>query len=388
MKRPDARKVYLFLVFSVGFLIALGFGLSYYETTVAGLDPLQLMSIGAALSLSRLVFEIPTGAVADLYSRRLSVLSGLALVGLALLVEGLFPSFVPILLAQVVLGLGYTFTSGATEAWLSDEIGEQRANRTFLAAKRYDLCGNLAGILAGMLLGSFTSVATLILVSGTGWIILALLLAVLMQEQGFRPVRPQDRSTFQQLGEILGKGLRSVRSRPALLAVLGVTLFYSLTYGLDRLWTWHLVHTFALPIPFGNNSLGFFGLLDLGGILLSLFLTRQVEKRFTILGPRHVGRLMFAVTAVTAVAIAAFGWAPWLWLAVGLFLVIYSLGELSDPLLMAWMNQRLEPGVRAARSSRWQGRPKPSARRLEACWSACWPAFSRFRSRSGRSAGC
>ena len=347
MKRPDPCRVYLFMVFVVGFLIALGFGLSYYETTAAGLNPLQLMVIGAALSLSRLVFEIPTGVVADLYSRRLSVLIGLALIGLSMLVEGMFPSFAPILLAQVIWGLGYTFTSGANEAWLSDEIGEERANRAFLTAKRYDLYGNLAGILAGMLLGSLTSVATLILVSGAGWILLAILLAFLMPEQGFKPVRPEERTTIQQMGDIFRKGLRTVRQRPALLAVLGVTLFFNLAFSLERPCTWHLVHTFDLPIPFGNNALGFFGLLDLGGILLSILLTRLVEKRFKVFKPRQVGRLMFAVTAVTAVAIAAFGWVPSLWMAVVLFLVIYSLGEVSDPLLMAWMNQRLDPDVRA-----------------------------------------
>jgi DHA3 family tetracycline resistance protein-like MFS transporter len=347
MKRPDAYGIFLFLVFSVGFLIALGFGLSYYETTAARLNPLQLMVIGAALSLSRLVFEIPTGVIADLYSRRLSVLIGLALIGLGMLVEGLFPSFLPILLAQVTWGLGYTFTSGANEAWLSDEIGEERANQAFLTAKRYDLYGNLAGILTGMLLGSFTSAATLILAAGAGWILLTILLAFLMTENGFKPVRREGRNTFQQMGDILRKSLRSVRRRPTLLTVLGVTLFFSLTFGLNRLWTWHLVNNFDLPIPFGNNALGFFGLLDLGGILLSILLTRQVEIHFKTLEPRQVSRLMFAVIAVTAAAIAAFGWVPFLWMAVVLFLVIYSLGEVSDPLLLAWMNQRLDPDVRA-----------------------------------------
>lgn len=347
MKRPDPFKVYLFLVFSVGFLIALGFALSYYETAVAGLDPLQIMVIGAALSISRLVFEIPTGVVADLYSRRLSVLIGLALIGLGMIVEGLFSVFLPILLAQLLWGLGYTFTSGATEAWLSDEIGEARANRAFLTGKRYDLLGNLVGILCGMLLGSFTSAATLILVSGAGWMLLTILLAFLMPETGFKPARPEERSTFQQMGAILRKGLGSVRRRPNLLAVLGVTLFFSLTFGLDRLFTWHFVNNFDLPIPFGNNALGFFGLLDLGGILLSILLTRQVEKRFASLAPRRVSRLMFVIIAITAAAIAAFGWAPFLWLAVALFLVIYSLGEVSDPLLLAWMNQRLDADVRA-----------------------------------------
>jgi DHA3 family tetracycline resistance protein-like MFS transporter len=243
--------------------------------------------------------------------------------------------------------LGYTFTSGAHEAWLSDEIGEAPANRVLLTAKRFDLLGNLAGILCGMLLGSFTSAATLILVSGAGWLLLTALLAFLMPETGFKPARPEERSTFQQMGAILRKGFGSVRHRPNLLAVLGVTLFFSLTFGLDRLFTWHFVNHFDLPVPFGNNALGFFGLLDLGGILLSILLTRLVEKRFAALGPRQVSRLMFAIIAITAAAIAVFGWAPSLWLAVALFLVIYSLGEVSDPLLLAWMNQRLDADVRA-----------------------------------------
>lgn len=347
MKRPDPRTVYLFLAFAIGFLIATGFGISYYETATVGLSPLQLTVIGTALVLSRLIFEVPTGVVADLYSRRLSIIIGFVLIGASLLVEGLFPLFVPILLAQTIWGLGYTFTSGATEAWLSDEIGEARANRAFLTAKRYDLYGNLAGILVGMLIGGFTSAATLILVSGAGWLLLATLLAFLMSEQGFRPTQPEERNTFQHMADIFSKGLRTVRLRPALLAVLGVTLLYSLTGGLSRLWNWHLVNNFDLPVLFGNNALGFFGLLDLGGILLSIWLTHQIEQRFSILEPRLVGRLMFAITAITAISIAAFGLAPFLWLAACLFLIIYSLGEATDPLLMAWMNQRLDSDARA-----------------------------------------
>jgi len=347
MRHPDPRKVYLFLSFAVGFLIASGFGTSYYETATAGLDPLQLTAAGAAMVLSRLLFEIPTGVVADVYSRRLSVVTGLAVIGLGMLVEGLFPFFVPILLAQALMGLGYTFTSGATQAWLSDEIGEERANLAFLTGNRYDLYGNLGGVPAGMLLGSLTSVSTLILASGVGWIVLAVLLTFLMPEQGFKPTKPEERNTFQHMGDILRKGIRTVRLRPALAAVLGVTVFYSLTLGLDRLWVWHLVNRFELPVLFGNNALAFFGFLELGGILLSILLTRQVEKRFDVLEPRRVGRLMFTVTAVTAVSIAAFGLVPLLGLASGLYLVIYSMGELTDPLLMAWMNQRLDPDVRA-----------------------------------------
>ncbi|MBN1136428.1 MAG: hypothetical protein JXM73_07570, partial [Anaerolineae bacterium] len=230
---------------------------------------------------------------------------------------------------------------------LSDEIGEERANRAFLTANRYDLFGNLVGVLAGMFLGSLTSVSTLLLSSGVGWIVLSVLLTFLMSEQGFKPVKPKERNNWQHMGDTFRKGIRTVRLRPALLAVLGVALFYGLTAGFDRLWVWHMVNRFDLPVLFGNNELAFFGILELGGILLSILLTRQVEKRFEVLEPRRVGRVMFVVTAATATSIAAFGWVPRLGLALCLYLAIYSLGELTDPLLMAWMNQRLDPDVRA-----------------------------------------
>ncbi len=347
MKRLDAYPVYLFLSFTVGILFASLFGIPYYETVTAGLNPLQLMVVGAAMELSRLVFEIPTGVIADLYSRRLSVITGYGLIGLSLIIEGLFPHFLPILLAQVIWGLGYTFTSGATQAWLSDEIGEERANRAFLTANRYDLSGNVVGVLLAMIVGSFTSVSVMILTCGAGWIVLAILLAFIMPERGFQPIRAEDRSTFLHMAGTFSKGVHTVRRRPALAAVLGVYLFYGMTAGFDRLWVWHLVNRFDLPVLFGNNPLSVFGALELAGILLSIALTGQVEKRFDTLQPQLVGRLMFAVTATIAVSIAAFALAPVLGLALGLYLVIYSLNELTDPLVLAWMNQRLDPGVRA-----------------------------------------
>ena len=54
-------------------------------------DPFQLTLIATAFRATTLLFEIPTGAVADVYSRRLSVLIGFVLTGLAALVQGGFP---------------------------------------------------------------------------------------------------------------------------------------------------------------------------------------------------------------------------------------------------------------------------------------------------------
>ncbi|HJR80140.1 MAG TPA: MFS transporter, partial [Anaerolineales bacterium] len=131
----NARFVYLFIEFSASACFSMMFvTTSLYEATIAGLTPVQLILVGTALELSAFVFEVPTGIVADVYSRKLSIIIGYVLMGLGFLVEGFFPFFLPILLAQVIWGLGYTFTSGATQAWISDEIGEDDANKLFLRA--------------------------------------------------------------------------------------------------------------------------------------------------------------------------------------------------------------------------------------------------------------
>jgi len=147
-RKVNAYKLYLALQFLTGLFFSMMFVVtSFYEATVAGLSGLQLVLVGTTVEVTILLFEVPTGIVADAYSRRLSVIIGFFLMGIGFLVEGTFPIFGMILLTQVLWGIGYTFTSGATQAWLSDEIGEENANRAFLRGSQFDLAGALIGML-------------------------------------------------------------------------------------------------------------------------------------------------------------------------------------------------------------------------------------------------
>ena len=85
-----------------------------YHTTVINLTPIQLVTLGVILESMTVLFEIPTGMVADRYSRRLSILIGVTLTGVGFLVEGLIATFVAAWLTQILWGIGFTFYSGAT----------------------------------------------------------------------------------------------------------------------------------------------------------------------------------------------------------------------------------------------------------------------------------
>src|SRR5215217_2860145 len=123
-----------------------------YRIEVVGLDPLRLVLLGTALEISVFLFEVPTGVLADTYGRRRSVITGCFLMGCGFALEGAIPTFAAVLAAQVVWGIGYTFISGALEAWVADEAPDRDLGRVYLRGEQADYLGSLVGALASALL--------------------------------------------------------------------------------------------------------------------------------------------------------------------------------------------------------------------------------------------
>jgi MFS transporter, DHA3 family, tetracycline resistance protein len=348
MKKLPAYQLYLALSFLISFFFSMIFVvMSFYEATVAGLTGLQLVLVGTTLEVVILLFEVPTGVVADAYSRRLSIVIGYAIIGAAFIIEGLFPFFGAILLASGLWGLGYTFTSGATQAWLSDEIGEEAANRAFLRANQFNLAGAFSGMLIAIPLGNI-AVGLPILAGGAAILLFAIFLAVFMPETRFAPAKPEDRNNWQHMGDIFKKGIAAVRSRPVLMGVLGVGLIYGLySEGWDRLWVKYLVDNFTLPNLFGMNEVAFFGVLRGAGMLLSILVTRQVAKRLDANHAPSIAKGMLWLTGLLALAIFIYAFSPLLAISIGALLMVSVTRSVLGPLYNAWVNQRLDSDTRA-----------------------------------------
>ena len=344
----NARSVYLIIEFSTSAFFSMMFVVtSLYEATVAGLTPVQLILVGTTLEISAFLFEVPTGIVADVYSRKLSIIIGYILMGVGFLVEGFFPAFLPILLAQVIWGLGYTFTSGATQAWISDEIGEDDANKLFLRATQVGLFAGLIGMGLATLVGA-NNVALPIQIGGVGVVLIGITLSVIMPETGFHPTPREDRNTWQHMWHTFKQGTDAVRSRPHLMSVLGVGLFYGIySEGFDRLWVKHLLDTFELPIIFGGNQVAFFAALRIVGTILTMFTIRFVEKRVDTSKPIAIGRAMLLVTGLISLSLLGFSLSTVLLLSLILYLAIDVLRDVAGPLQTAWVNKKLDSNVRA-----------------------------------------
>ena len=344
----DATRVYLFIEFTTSMFFSMMFvAASLYEATVAGLTPLQLVLVGTTLEVSAFVFEVPTGVVADAYSRRLSIIIGYILMGAGFLVEGFFPAFLPILLAQVIWGLGYTFTSGATQAWISDEIGEENANQLLLRANRVSLFASLIGMGLAVLIGG-NLVSLPIRLGGTGVIVIGLTLMFIMPETGFKPTPREDRNTWQHMWYTFREGVNAVRARPRLVNILFVGFFFGLySEGFDRLWVKHFIDTFPVPTLFGQTQVAFFGLLRAGSMALSIIATRVAEKRIDTGSPLAIGRAMLGITFGLSASLIAFAFSPIFGVTIAVYWVISVLRNVAGPLYTAWVNQKLDSNTRA-----------------------------------------
>jgi MFS transporter, DHA3 family, tetracycline resistance protein len=344
-KANRAYIIYLIYNITTAGLFALVFTVSsvYYVMT-AGLDPLQLVLVGTMLEVAVFLFEVPTGVVADIYSRRLSVIIGVFLIGAGFILEGSLPLFLWIMLAQLLWGAGYTFTSGALQAWISDEIGEEQAGPAFLRGAQLSQFGAIAGTAAGTALGTLALNLPIVL-AGALFMVLGGFLLLFMPETGFKPAPASDRTTFGNMLHTLKSGASIVRKRPVLANILWIGVFFGLySEGFDRLWVAFLIEDFSFP---WFEPVIWIGAMRGAAMLLIAAAAEIVRRKVDTNNPNRIGRVMAYLTIGLVISLLAFALSRDLALAVMLYLAISVFREINYPLYTAWVNHRLDPQVRA-----------------------------------------
>jgi len=355
VKRPDAASLYLIMRALMRLANAIMFTTyALYYVKQLGLTPLQLVLVGTAVEATVVIFEIPTGVVADSYSRRLSVIIGTAVLGAAYLLEGaapwlggLLPFFASVVLAEIIRGVGWTFISGAREAWIADEIGTDRLGALLLRAGKIDRAMGIVGI--GLSVGLTTIALNLpFLVGGLMHAALAVFLVLTMPEAHFTPAPRAGRSSWQSMAHTLGEGVRSVRGRPVLVALLVIAVIGgAASEGFDRLWEAHFLLTLSLESVGLLPIALWFGLFRLAGSLLGMGTAHLAERRLDLQNPRLVTRTLLVTAGLRTGLLLAFALSPSLTGAIVAMLLIQAVGALYEPVHDTWLQQHVDSRVRA-----------------------------------------
>jgi DHA3 family tetracycline resistance protein-like MFS transporter len=318
-----------------------------YYVRVVGLQPLDLVLLGTVVLVAGLLFEVPTGVVADTYSRKISVVIGVALSGVCFVAQGLWPVLSVIVVAEAMRGVGGTFISGALDAWIADEIGPDAAARAYLRFAQVRQLGALLGTIAGTALAT-VALGLPIAVGGGLILLLAVYLGFAMPERGFRPAVHVGHGGLGAMVETTRQGMRLIRYRPFLLTLIGVWGCLALaSEGHDRLWEAHLLRYFQLPTIGDLDAVVWFGVINAGFMVGSVLGTEVVRRRLDVTDNAAVSRALLLFAAVEVAALLVFALAGSFAVAAVAYVCAQSFRRMNGPVFTGWVNRHLDPRYRA-----------------------------------------
>ena len=318
-----------------------------YHIEIVHLNPLQLILVGTTLELACFIFEIPTGIVADVYSRKLSIVIGGVLTGVGFILEGSISSFIFVLVAQIVWGLGSTFISGSLEAWIAEEEKNKDLDEIYIKGAQAGQIGAFIGIVLSTVIANF-SVRLPIIVSGVLFIILALFLWLYMPENNFKPSAPGDLNTFKKMVYTFKSGLKFVKSKSIIMILLAVTLFYGLSSeGYDRLSNAHFLQDTTLPKLGNLSSVTWFGIFGILGMILSFIVMHFMAKNLKNEDNRKNGKLLLCINILYISSMLIFALTRNFSLMLIAYLATNTFRIINEPIFSAWLNGHIDDNSRA-----------------------------------------
>jgi DHA3 family tetracycline resistance protein-like MFS transporter len=354
VRRLDALKVFYGIEFfdDIGRHAAFTV-LAVYLVQDVGLNPLELVLVGTVGEISYFVLEVPTGVIADTYSRRLSLILGLIVSGSSVIVIGLADVFPIVLAGSALWGLGSALQSGAYEAWITDEHGVDGITGVFLRGSQFAYAGAIAGAILGVAIAT-QNLGGALIAGGTITILTGVVCILVMPEHGFRRrPRAERLSAARELKRNAVVGARLIRGHHVLLFIVGITFFFgAASEGLDRLWEAHLIRDVGLPELWGLDPVVWFGVFNVVGLLAGIVVTSLLMPRLAQAANRELAAALLVVTAILSVAMMVFGLATGFALAAAAYLVARLSRRIVEPLYAAWLNRNIDDSsVRATVNS-------------------------------------
>jgi MFS transporter, DHA3 family, tetracycline resistance protein len=340
LKKKDPYQVYIYTCFLSQLFFTFVFTVNLlYQVEIVQLDPLQLVLVGTVLEATVFIFEIPTGILSDLKSRKLSVVIGFFLIGIGFIIEGMFPIFTAVILSQIIWGIGYTFTSGSHQAWIADEIGEERASSAFVKGAKAGNLGKVLAIPLSMLAGYYLLNLPIVL-GGIGLVVLSILLVFFMVEENFKPAEKVERFVWKNIKENMSQILFYSRVNYLMRLLFLIALFFGFySEGFDRLWIPHFIEQSGLSTLSDSQLVLLMGGVQFIVVLFTFAALHFIDNSLIHQRLNHIYVALFIGSILIISSLIGFAFTTY---AVGLlafYIIIQISRSIMYPLETVWLNK-------------------------------------------------
>lgn len=332
------QRVYLLLTLLSTLAASFIWGINTLFLLDAGLSNTQAFAANAFFTLGQVVFEIPTGVVADSWGRRSSYLLGAFTLFVStllyLLMWRIQAPFWGWAASSACIGLGFTFFSGATEAWLVDALAASgyKGELDPVFAKGQSVAGvaMLTGSVAGGYIAQVTNLGVPY-IARAGALALTVIAAFLfMKDIGFEPDKSM--SLSRRMKSIFTSSIEHGLRRPA---VRWLMLGAPFTAGAG-FFSFYAMQPYLLELYGTSNAYMVAGLAAAavaGAQIVGGLLAGHIRRLFT----RRTHVIILSVVA-SAVALTLIGLTDSFWVAVSVLVIWAIIFAAVNPIRQAYLN--------------------------------------------------
>jgi MFS family permease len=336
------QRTYLVLMLGNTLAASLIWGINTIFLLDAGLSNLEAFAANAFFTAGMVLFEVPTGIVADTVGRRASYLLGTVTLAVSTLLYVLLwqveAPFWAWALVSIVLGLGFTFFSGAVEAWLVDALtatgytGDMES--VFGRGQMVSGAAMLTGSVAGGFIAAQTSLGVPFVLRGA--ILAAMFVAafVLMHDVGFTPEKGGH--PVAEMRKIAAASIEYGWRVPAVKWLMVESLFTGGVYALQP----YLLELYGDPHAYSIAGLS--AAIVAGAQIVGGMAAPRIRRRF-----RRRTSALLLTALLSTIAIGLVGVVDSFWPVIGLTVVWGLLFAATMPIRQAYMNGLIPSRQRA-----------------------------------------
>jgi len=308
------------------------------------LNLFQIAFLASIFEASILISELPTGYLADLYGRKLSVV----LSNLSLFCGGagfiIYPSFAGFILAEILVGLGESLKSGALDAWIVDSLKfhneAENQKGVFGIGIKYKTAGNLIGLISGGYLASLNLKLTWF--PFTFIFLFSFIFLFFLMPEEYRKseiIKPQKVKAIKQLRETVRESFSLLKLDRILFALILLGLFSEFSYeSISQYWQVHFYENLHI-------SAEYFGWIVAASsviLILSLNLILKLSSKFKTEANFVV---LLQIGFILSLLIIALSINPYL--AIILFIALQTFQGFKEPILLDLYNKSIPSHRRA-----------------------------------------
>lgn len=322
--------------FFMGFHLISGILIPFF-TVWGGLNFVEVMMLQSYFTVMIIIFEIPCGAIADYLTRKLSLILGAGITGIAALVYSSYPHIIIFVLGETLWAIGSSLISGTYQAFLYDtlrKLGREDEITKIMARNRsFSLIGIGLSAPIGSIIGATISLPLVMRL-----VFIPMMITVIISLTFREPYDVLHQESKKKYLKVVKSGIKEITSNK-ILRVLAFELVIIETFIFFLIWTYQ-VYLEAL-----NFTVGLFGFVSTSITLIQIIFNILAPKLESKITRKRLFIQIYSI--IPGIGFIMMAWITYIPISIFLILLVLGMGFSRSILFTKGINKRIETDNRA-----------------------------------------